>query len=107
MTGAFSSSQASTMACKSSMLLTLKAPRAYLPLRALANRSLVCVRGIVLSSRDKRHDWLDDRGRIKARERKIGGVEGVGVHLAGTTKPLQCGGFWSAVATEGRHRFSV
>jgi hypothetical protein len=28
------------------MLLTLKAPSAYLPLSALANRSLVCVSGI-------------------------------------------------------------
>src|SRR6266850_569647 len=46
-TGAFSSSQASTMAWSSSMLFTLKAPRAYLPLSALANRSLVCVSGIV------------------------------------------------------------
>jgi hypothetical protein len=42
----FSSSQASTIAWISSMLLTLKAPRAYLPLRAFANRSLVCVSGI-------------------------------------------------------------
>jgi hypothetical protein len=28
------------------MLFTLKAPRAYLPLRAFANSSLVCVNGI-------------------------------------------------------------
>jgi hypothetical protein len=27
--------------------LTLNAPRAYLPLRALANRSFVCVSGII------------------------------------------------------------
>src|SRR5271163_3071889 len=48
MTGAFSSSQASMMAWSSSILLTLKAPSAYLPLSALANKSLVCVSGIVV-----------------------------------------------------------
>src|ERR1041385_58759 len=48
MRGAFSSSQASTIAWTSSMLLTLKAPRAYLPRKALANSSLVCVSGIFL-----------------------------------------------------------
>src|ERR1035437_9861042 len=46
-TGAFSSSHASTIAWRSSMLLTLKAPSAYLPFRALANKSLVCVSGII------------------------------------------------------------
>src|SRR5439155_10850081 len=47
MTGAFSSSQASIMAWRSSMLFTLKAPIAYLPLSALEKRSLVCVSGII------------------------------------------------------------
>jgi hypothetical protein len=47
MKGAFSSSQASTMAWSSSILFALKAPRAYFPLRALAKRSLVCVNGII------------------------------------------------------------
>lgn len=33
------------------MLLTLKAPRAYLPFSAFANRSLVCVSGIIPDSK--------------------------------------------------------
>src|SRR5256885_17262264 len=45
------------MACKSSMLLTLKAPSAYLPLSALANRSLVCVSGIVLMIDANHRRW--------------------------------------------------
>src|SRR5882672_5559656 len=38
------------MAWSSSMLFTLKAPSAYLPFRALAKRSVVCVSGIVSCS---------------------------------------------------------
>src|SRR5437870_1360419 len=38
------------MAWSSSMLFTLKAPSAYLPFRALANSSRVCVNGISSSS---------------------------------------------------------
>src|SRR5260370_40771144 len=71
MTGAFSSSQASTMAWSSSMLLTLKAPRAYLPLRALANNSLVCVRGMGLAyGPDDRASLAGARHR---RKRKVSG----------------------------------
>src|SRR5881628_2772042 len=46
MTGAFSSSHHSTIAWSNSILLTLNAPMAYLPLRALAKSSLVVVSGI-------------------------------------------------------------
>src|SRR5262245_36899680 len=35
------------------MLLTLKAPSAYLPLRAFTNKSLVCVSGIISRFQDK------------------------------------------------------
>src|SRR2546428_674747 len=70
-TGAFSSSQASTIACSSSMLFTLKAPRAYFPFSALANRSLVCVSGIVSffgfwvepGSQPRLQAWVDIRNR--------------------------------------------
>src|SRR5215469_12624316 len=88
MTGAFSSSQASTIAWRSSILLTLKAPRAYLPLRALAKRSLVWVSGIVVlgcsighhtwpvwDNKNGERDWklkFSRRGRLKCRDE--GGV---------------------------------
>ncbi len=51
------------MAWSSSMLFTLKAPRAYLPLSALANRSVVCVSGIVLGA---------GRGKFRDSARMLG-----------------------------------
>src|SRR3954466_1906996 len=64
MTGAFSSSQASMIAWSNSMLLTLKAPRAYFPFKALANKSRVCVSGIVLFDYQLKTTTVKERGII-------------------------------------------
>jgi len=53
------------------MLLTLKAPRAYFPFKALANKSRVCVSGIVLFVYQLKTTTVKERGIIgKPSEKK-------------------------------------
>src|SRR4051812_6220224 len=66
------------MAWSNSMLFTLNAPRAYLPFSAFANKSVVCVSGIVFQfeprafANQARHCWKP----VGKKEHKITATHG-------------------------------